>query len=200
MFNKKAETGIGTLILFIAMLIVASITANVLMQTATSLQNQALKTGKEAQVAVSTFAQIVSITATSGTDNNLEDFRYELKLGPGSDPIRFDTALFEMSLSNTSVELIYTNNSCVHSEASGYSTNATYQNGTFAVRYLVEGTNHKEGYLQRGDIAELCFRAPYEIGEDEDVQFRFTPKVGFGATTEIVTPSVIINYRERLYP
>ena len=45
--NNNAAIGIGSMIIFIAMLMVAGVSASVMIQTMTGLQEQALKTADE---------------------------------------------------------------------------------------------------------------------------------------------------------
>ena len=72
--RNKGETGIGTLIVFIAMILVAAIAASVLLGTAGSLQQKALTTGKQTQQEVSSGIQVVTLTGTNGSNGDVEDF------------------------------------------------------------------------------------------------------------------------------
>lgn len=198
--NNKGQTGIGNLIIFIAMIIVAAITANVFMQTATELQNQALETGKQARETVSTYAKVTGISATDGNDGDVEDFRVELRLAPGSGGMDLSKAMLSGDTRDGGITWTYSNKSCVNDSVNGYHTNTSAENGTFTVKYLVRGDNSQDGYLQRGDMIELCFSTGNSIGEDENLALRFTPSVGIPTVAEFVTPEVIVNQRERLYP
>ena len=73
--HKKAEMGVGTLIIFIAMLLVAAVAAGVLIQTAGSLQEKSLATGQQARAQISTNARVIEVSGSDGRLGNLTDFQ-----------------------------------------------------------------------------------------------------------------------------
>jgi flagellin-like protein len=216
MYGKKAETGIGTLIIFIAMILVAAIAAGVLIQTATSLQNKALLTGERTKGQVSTGMSTLLLYATNGSDGSVEDFRQKMKLAPGSDPITMSDVLIEFDTETVNGDYIYSADNCTRDMASdgtgdGYFYNSTHHNGTFTVRYLVRGPNSQDGYLVRGDIIMLCYSAPgvttdgsaitsSGIGEDTNVLINFVPKRGTPMVIETATPNIMTSERVYIFP
>lgn len=66
--NKKvASIGIGTMIVFIAMVLVAGIAASVLMQTSVSLESQAMKSGQDTKNEVSSDIDVIEIMGDYNT-------------------------------------------------------------------------------------------------------------------------------------
>ncbi len=73
--NDRGQVGIGTLIVFIAMVLVAAIAAGVLINTAGLLQSQAEATGEESSEQVVDRVQVSSVAgiAVENTNSNIED-------------------------------------------------------------------------------------------------------------------------------
>jgi archaeal flagellin FlaB len=192
--NKKADMGIGTLILFIAMILVAAIAAGVLIQTATSLQNKALLTGERSKSQVSTNLMPIILHGEDGSSNNSVDrFYLKTKLSPGSDPINFDDLLLDFSLKNLTLNLIYNSTKNCSDDSSLSSTE-------FHVDYLIQGESYSKGYFQSGDMVLICFKSSRDVLEDESVKLSLVPKVGSPTTIEAAIPDIVTEMRVVIFP
>ena len=87
--DDRGQVGIGTLIVFIAMVLVAAIAAGVLINTAGSLQSQASDTGTETQQAVANQIEVVHAYAEDddADEGEFDELNLIVKKSAGSDVI-----------------------------------------------------------------------------------------------------------------
>lgn len=121
--SKKAEMGVGTLIIFIAFILVAAIAGGVLIQTAISLQQRALTVGDEAERNIATHVDVIMIEGEDGTDGYLNNFTIQVRLSAGSDPIKLSDSVIAVTTKTKSASLEYrgTNNALIQNN-SGFNT------------------------------------------------------------------------------
>jgi archaeal flagellin FlaB len=150
--DDNAAIGIGVLIVFIAMVLVAGIAASVLVQTSTTLEMQALKTGSQT---VDQVASGIMIEGIEGFNSSGSVIRLALELKPraGSPDIDLSTTVVEISDSETKYVLEYD------------STTFTLSNDTngdiFSSSYYPTGTGtgdalNKFGVIVLQDADDSC--------------------------------------------
>lgn len=188
MKNKKAEMGIGTLILFIAMILVAAVAAGVLIQTASSLQAKALLTGSKTTAEVATALTITYVYGqnASASDHALEQSYMKMRLAPGSDPIRFQDLVINADTSASRESLTY--NSSINCTLTDKFTTGGILNDTYSANFGVDfliGPKFSEGYMYRGDVVEICFANPEALTEGADMKITVIPKSGTQSVVNI---------------
>ena len=115
--NDRGQVGIGTLIVFIAMVLVAAIAAGVLINTAGLLQSQAEATGEESSSQVVDRVQVSSVSGStvfqSGGDD-VDDSAERIGLiemtvfrSPGADDIDLTNAIIEVFANGESDTLTF---------------------------------------------------------------------------------------------
>ncbi|ELY65398.1 archaellin/type IV pilin N-terminal domain-containing protein [Natronococcus jeotgali] len=105
--NDRGQVGIGTLIVFIAMVLVAAIAAGVLINTAGSLQSQASDTGTETQQAVANQIEVVHAYGDTNGTNGVTDLHFVVKKSAGSDVIDMESMTLQYTSETTSESLQY---------------------------------------------------------------------------------------------
>lgn len=85
--DDRGQVGIGTLIVFISLVLVAAIAAGVLINTAGFLQAQSEQTGQESTGQVTERLQVVSITGANITDGTIYEINVTVSKAPGADDI-----------------------------------------------------------------------------------------------------------------
>jgi flagellin FlaB len=201
LFEKNASIGIGSLIVFIAMILVAGIAASVIIQTMNSLEQQSLQTGQEAMRDVSSG---LKVTQVSGYNNGstISQIAIFIKTTAGSDSI--DLIHTHITLSDTSkIVILNLNTSIFSNSVSGglFGTlddtninSTTY--GLMVVRDIDNSCTSSNPNINSDDLVILlvnssaCFSG---IGTRTEVTGNIVPEYGISGVISFTSPSAYIN-------
>ena len=175
--NDRAEVGVGTLIVFIAMVLVAAVAAAVLINTTGSLQQRAQSTGTEATREVSSNIKLVNVYGlrNDSTTSDLHKIKLNLELSAGALPMDLTQLIVRYS-----------------DGASAYNYAYGWEDGDGFNTTWVRGTN-SSAVMQPGDLVEIELHTwpatAGGLGTRTDVQVSLIPETGSAVQADFKTPA-----------
>ncbi len=196
--NENAAMGIGAMIIFIAMVLVAGIAASVLVQTSTSLEMQALRT---AQGTTDEIASGLHVEAVEGnvTTSAINKMAIEIRPRAGSPDIDLSETVIELSDSSAKHILRHSGNTAQQSTSvDGAIFNCTYGTATtFEVIILQDADNsvYSDNVINFGDHVVLAVNTASVFSSNSGILTRtevdglIIPEEGAPGIIGFTTPS-----------
>ncbi|MBS3778263.1 MAG: flagellin [Candidatus Thermoplasmatota archaeon] len=195
--NDQASIGIGSLIIFIAMIISAGVAASVVFQTMNTMQQQALQTSQET---IKDISSGLRLTHVSGyvSNSSISQLCFFVKTTAGSSAIDLSEARLQLSDSEQMPILLFDNESFSN----------TISNGLFQTLNMSNVTNEEFGVLVIRDIDNTCSSDNPVINDNDlvgilvnttscfsgiaprtSVSGKIVPEQGMSAIISFTTPS-----------
>jgi flagellin FlaB len=195
--RDRGQVGIGTLIVFIAMVLVAAIAAGVLINTAGFLQSQSEQTGQQSSSQVSDRLQVINVVGDSVTDRNVTVINMTVAKAPGANDIDLNTTTIQYISSDEIVDL-------THAARANNSGTAVFNTTTIqdddnsiddskvinsqddrATVTLRIGKMHTSTVFNASDISNMT--------EGQEVTIELTTQAGGTTTSTLTAPNSLSN-------
>ena len=190
--TNKGSQGIGTLIIFIALILVAAVAAGVIIQTGNSLQSKAFTIGGETQSKLVTFLSVDSVIVEDTSDGSINGSldNYTLHLRAGTD-------VGDINIEDLTIQVL-TKEGVQNLE---YSGSASFSLTTYGVSYVSNGgIPTLNGYLTGADVISLSFQSLYNSSEKDEITIRFSPRDGQTLGINFLIPGAMTDTVTLLYP
>ncbi len=181
--DRRADIGIGTMIIFIAMVLTAAVAASVLISTANQVREQALATGDEAinNVATGFVVQDVVGTITTGQITQVDVY---FRLASGSPNVNIGNVMISYTDAAGATYEAYT----------ATLTKGEPATGSFGFEKTLDVENLGTAILGQGDLGHIILNtdgtgaAAMSVGTNEQVTIKIIPAYGQSALIVFTTP------------
>ena len=192
--EERGQVGIGTLIVFIAMVLVAAIAAGVLINTAGFLQTQAEATGQESTQQVSDRLQVVSQSGYLANPSNtptatVDHLEFVVAQSPGADNIDLEEVSTELIGDDGQATFELSDNEVDINIFTGGGNNVLTDTSDRAeISIALSGSHDTDASSNLG----------YNLEEGQSLTVTFTTASGATTTSEIRIPSTVVKNSVRL--
>jgi archaeal flagellin FlaB len=182
--NDAAEVGIGTLIVFIATILVAAVAAAVLINTSNTLQEKAQSTGQQATQQVATNLEVIKVTGTNdGAGGDIDTMKVLISLAPGAKQLDLSQMVLRFSDLATEIKLAY-----------AAAASDTEYSGA-AIRDEDDSFSAASPVMTPGDLVEVTVDLTGATGVDMELaprtnaELELIPEIGAPVSANFRTPA-----------
>ncbi len=180
--TDRGQVGIGTLIVFIALVLVAAVAAAVLIGVADDLQDQGEQTSSESIDEVSNQVRVTSVYGVTGTDGDVEELNFNVSKASGADDVDLQRATIDYLGPEGQEVLTYTED--------------TPDPGEFTVEEYNDVNDSLPVLTERDDQAKVIIElndsdVPGELSAGEEFEFTVVTEGGASTTNTVVIPSIV---------
>lgn len=201
MKDNLASIGIGALIIFIAMILVAGVTASVLIQTMNNLQEQALLTGEETLRDISSGLEGTHVSGKK-IGSNIDQIAIFIQPLTASDDVDLTYTYLSLSDSDTTLVLNYTTKCFSSSASSGLFSTINASNlssttyGLVVIRDIDGSITSTSPSINNRDLVVIivnttkCFSG---LSTRTEVFGSVTPEYGINGVIGFITPDAYVD-------
>ena len=183
--DTQAAVGIGTMIVFIATILVAATAAAVLLDTSGKLQDKASSTGSETTKEVASNLLVKGVVGTrQGTSGNVHWLNITVSLAPGADTVDLSQMIVRVKDSAQVIDLAYTS---AAAEGAG-------QFGASAIRDDDSSFSAAAPVMTAGDLVNIeidlnAQTTAMSLANRADFESQLIPEVGTSVGLAFTTPA-----------
>lgn len=186
--SDDGTIGIGTMIVFIAAVIVAAIAAAVIINTAGNLQRKASETGQDTtqEVSGNLFVRQVVGNVTD-SDDAVKKVYWYVEIAPGAEPIDLNNTILQWSGGTTFKDLNVTG------ESGCDDSNFTNLDDGFCVKDVFDAGDGDPYVISEGDKVrlEVHLNSTQELDPREDVNVLLMPESGSPVQAGFTVPAAL---------
>ena len=205
--NERADIGVGTLIIFIAMVLVAAVAATVLIYTTGSLQQKATKTSKEATQQISSNIVVEQVLGDRSVNLNqtISDLLIRIKPDVGTTSIDLRQVIVTVMDSSKRYDLNYSIAVINFTALDGSTLTNITRYTAIAVRDEDTSFTNTTPVLNSGDLIEIQINSScmqnITLAPRKTFWLSLNQELGQAVNLEIATPNSFgVNRYVRLYP
>jgi len=189
---NEGVLGIGTLIVFISVILVAAVASAVIISTSSNIAGAGYLTGFDTRSRVLSRAKVLSVAGTDASDHTLEKFEILIRLQEGGNSFNLNNTIVFVYTKAASRDLFYSGLTTENGEADG--------NTDYKVFYIKQGPGHVDDIVSQGDVLKVMFTAYGSILEGEKVRIKIVPNPSLPTIVEFTAPFSMITRRINLWP
>ena len=205
-FEKDVGSiGIGAMIVFIAMVLVAGIAASVLIQTSTRLETQALATGSETTAEVASGVAVYDVLGYT-INSTVDISKIAIGIRPRAGSAEIDISQIFMELSNSTKKCLLNYSSTWYDDSDGFDNvfaktvfpdydsgnGSCMQFGVLVIEDADDSISSTAPVMNRGDKVYLCINTTgthSDLEERLDIWGIVVPEEGAPGMVSFTTPA-----------